>query len=327
MMDIRFLLSLLLFVFLVSCGPKSPESMLPEGLSDEARGNERTKQLNEKIVQGSFKEPVSSDYLIGPGDLLGIKVYEAEDLSAEARVNTMGIVTYPLLGEVELGSLTTQEAEAKLEKLIGAKYVKDPHVSIFIKEYRSKRVAVVGAVNSPGNYELLGQGNILDALALAGGLSAESGKTVYLTRRSEGKQYEIDLDQLLVKGDTELNLPVQMGDTVFVPEAGTYYVNGAVDRPGTFRLTEDITVSQAIEIAGGAGFGTSGIKLLRYQDGDRQVIPIDIKAIQNGEQKDIALQDQDVVYVGKNPIIAIFQSLSFGLRAFPFVVTGGMTGM
>ena len=197
-MDIRFLLPLLLFVFLVSCGPKSPESMLPEGLSDEARGNERTKQLNEKIVQGSFKEPVSSDYLIGPGDLLGIKVYEAEDLSPEARVNTMGIVTYPLLGEVELGSLTTQEAETKLEKLIGAKYVKDPHVSIFIKEYRSKRVAVVGAVNSPGNYELLGQGNILDALALAGGLSAESGKTVCLTRRSEGNQYEIDLDQLLV---------------------------------------------------------------------------------------------------------------------------------
>lgn len=320
----KLLLPFILLVFIISCGPKTPESMLPEGLSDKAEDNERTKLLNEKIVGGAFSEPVSDDYLIGPGDLLDIKVYEAEDLGAQVRVNTNGVVTYPLLGEVELGSLTTQEAETKLEELLGAKYIKDPHVRIFIKEYRSKLVVVVGAVRSPGNHELLSKGSILDALALAGGLTENAGKTVYLTRRSEGKQYEIDLDQLLVKGDTELNLPVQMGDTVFVPEAGTYYVNGAVQRPGTFRLKDDVTISQAIEISGGLGFGTSGIKLLRYQDGERQVIPVDIKAIQNGEQKDIALQDQDVIYIGKNPVVSIFQSLRFGLRAFPFMITGGL---
>jgi Periplasmic protein involved in polysaccharide export len=320
----RLSILVLLVAFIISCGNKSPESMLPEELSDASKNDEKTKLLNKKIAEGAFSQPVSDDYRIGPGDLIEVTVYEAQDLSDTVRVNSRGVVTCPLLGEVELGTLTTQEAEDELERLLGAKYMRDPHVSVFVKEYRSKLVAVIGAVRSPGNYELLGQGSLLDALALAGGLNENAAKTVYLTRQGEGKQFEIDLDQLLVNGDIQLNLPVRMGDTVFVPEAGTYYINGAVASPGTFRLKDDVTVTQAVEIAGGLSTGASGVKLLRYQNGEREVIPIDIGAIQEGEQKDIALQDQDVLYVGKNPLISLFQSLRFGLRAFPFIITGGL---
>lgn len=318
------LLPLLLVAFVIGCGSKTPESLIPEEAKNVSKDAERTRELNRKIAEEAFSQSVFSDYKIGPGDLLEVKVYEADDLSDLVRVNSAGKVTYPLLGEVDLGELTTQEAEERLQELLEAKYIKDPHVSIFIKEYKSKRVAVVGAVSAPGTYEVLNQGRILDVLAAAGGLSGEAGKAVYLTRRGEEGQLEIDLNELLAKGNIELNLPVQMGDTVFVPQAGTYYINGAVERPGTFRLKDEITITQALEIAGGLSSGASGAKLLRYQDGEREVVPLDVKAIQKGEQKDIALKDQDVLYVGKNPLIAIFQSLRFGLRAFPFIITGGI---
>ena len=318
---------LFLFALLVAtslgCGGKDPESFIPKDLPSTSQHDQERKLLNRRIVTETARS-VAEDYRIGPGDLLDIKVYEAQDLSAEVRVNSRGTATYPLLGEVELGTLTTRQAEEKLQGLIGAKYVKDPHVSVFIKEYRSKNVAVVGAVSKPGNYELLGRASLLDALAQAGGLSESAGKLVYLTRQGEDNQTEIDLDQLLVKGDMQLNLPVSMGDTIFVPEAGTYYVNGAVRRAGKFTLKEDVTVSQAIQIAGGleTGARASDVKLLRFKDGQRQIVPIDLKSIESGEQKDMALQDQDILFVDKNAIIAFFQTIRLGLNVFPFSISG-----
>jgi len=318
-------LFLLLVAIVSGCASKTPESMLPQDFSDASKKeNKEIKLLNNKILTESFTSSVNEDYKIGPGDLLDIKVYEAADLSGEVRVNSRGTVTYPLLGEVELGGLTARESEEKLQELIGAKYVKDPHISVFVKEYRSKQVAVVGAVNKPGNYELLGKGSVLDALAMAGGLKEEAGKLLYLTRQGQNGQIEIDLEQLLVRGDTQLNLPVSMGDMIFVPEAGTFYVNGAVKKPGSFRLKDEVTVSQAVQMAGGlqTGAKASDAKLLRFKDGQRQIMDVDLKAIERGEQKDIALQDQDVLYLSKNPIVAFFQTVRVGLRFFPFFVSG-----
>lgn len=320
----------LLFFALLSavfgaCGGKSPESVIPQNMSKN-RESKRAEELNRKIIEESTKSAINNDdYQIGPGDLLDAKVYEAQDLSTEVRVSSKGTVTYPLLGEVEVGGLTVHEAEKKLQGLLQAKYVKDPHVSIFIKEYKSKRVAVVGAVKNPGNYELLNRGHLLEAIALAGGLTDNASKTVYLTHQGTDKQMGIDLDELLVKGNTNLNLPVQMGDTVFVPEAGVYYVNGAIKKGGEYRLKNPVTASRAIEIAGGleTGARASHATLIRFkEDGERQIIPVDLNAIKKGEKEDIALQDQDVLFVSKNPIVAFFQSFNLGLFFPPFSISG-----
>jgi polysaccharide export outer membrane protein len=319
---IRYLLPLVLFsVILGACGGKSPESMIPQNISKNQE-SKRAQELNRRIIEESTKSATNNyDYQIGPGDLLDVKVYEAQDLSTEARVSTRGTVTYPLLGEVDLGGLTVQEAEKRLRGLLQAKYVKDPHVSIFIKEYRSKKVAVVGAVKNPGDYELLNRGHLLEAIALAGGLTDNAGQIVYLTHQGTDKQIKIDLNELLVKGNTSLNLPVQMGDTVFVPEAGVYYVNGAVKKGGQFFLKKPVTVSRAVQIAGGLTIGAraSHVTLIRFnENGDKQIIPVDLKAIEKGEREDIALQDQDVVFVSKNPIIAFFQTITPGIWFPPF---------
>jgi polysaccharide export outer membrane protein len=317
-------LFVLLIVLLAGCGSKQPESMLPKDYPRQPDEKKDTDLMNRKITTQALTKSVTDDYRIGPGDLLDVKVYEAEDLSGQVRVNSSGVVTYPLLGEVELGSLTVREAEERLQDRIGAKYVKDPHITVFVQEYRSKKVAVVGAVKNPGSFDLLGNGRVLDALAMAGGLDEDAGKLVYISRQGEEGQTEIDLNQLLIKGDAKLNLPVSMGDTLFVPEAGVYYVNGAVTRPGTFTLKEHVSVSQALEIAGGLATGAkaSDIKLLRFKDGQRQIVPIDYKAIERGDQEDLALQDQDVVFVDKNALVAFFQTLRLGLHVFPFSVSG-----
>jgi polysaccharide export outer membrane protein len=325
---IKYLLPLVLFsVILGACGGKSPESMIPPNISKNQE-SKRAQELNRRIIEESTKSATNNyDYQIGPGDLLDVKVYEAQDLSTEARVSTRGTVTYPLLGEVDLGGLTVQEAEKKLRGLLQAKYVKDPHVSIFIKEYRSKKVAVVGAVKNPGDYELLNRGHLLEAIALAGGLTDNAGQIVYLTHQGTDKQIKIDLNELLVKGNTSLNLPVQMGDTVFVPEAGVYYVNGAVKKGGQFLLKKPVTVSRAVQIAGGLTIGAraSHVTLIRFnEDGDKQIIPVDLKAIEKGEKEDIALQDQDVVFVSKNPIIAFFQTIRPGFFFPPFSISASV---
>jgi polysaccharide export outer membrane protein len=325
---IRYLLPLVLFsVILGACGGKSPESMIPQNISKNQE-SKRAQELNRRIIEESTKSATNNyDYQIGPGDLLDVKVYEAQDLSTEARVSTRGTVTYPLLGEVDLGGLTVQEAEKRLRGLLQAKYVKDPHVSIFIKEYRSKKVAVVGAVKNPGDYELLNRGHLLEAIALAGGLTDNAGQIVYLTHQGTDKQIKIDLNELLVKGNTSLNLPVQMGDTVFVPEAGVYYVNGAVKKGGQFFLKKPVTVSRAVQIAGGLTIGAraSHVTLIRFnENGDKQIIPVDLKAIEKGEREDIALQDQDVVFVSKNPIIAFFQTIRPGFFFPPFSISASV---
>jgi polysaccharide export outer membrane protein len=114
-----------------------------------------------------------------------------------------------------------------------------------------------------------------------------------------------------------------MGDTVFVPESGVFYVNGAVKKGGEYRLKGPVTASRAIEIAGGLATGArSHVTLIRFnEDGGRQIIPVNLKAIQKGEEKDIALQDQDVLFVSKNPIIAFFQTIRPGFFFPPFSIS------
>lgn len=313
----------LFFLVMVStilgaCGAKSPESMIPQNLSKNQE-SKTAAELNRKLIEDSTQSATNADYEIGPGDLLDAKVYEAADLSVEVRVSSKGTVTYPLLREVEIGGLTVQQAEKKLQTLLQAKYVKDPHVTIFIKEYRNKKVAVVGAVKNPGSYDLLNRGHLIDAIALAGGLTDKAGETVYLTHQGTDKQIKIDLDDLLIKGETQLNLPVQMGDTVFVPEAGVFYANGAFKKPGQYPLKGVVTASRATEIAGGLDIGSeaSSASLIRFKNGERQVIQVDLKALKKGEGEDIVLQDQDVLYVAKNPIVTFFQSFTLGFCA-PF---------
>ena len=110
-----------------------------------------------------------ADYRIGPNDLLDIEVYGVTDLKRPVRVNSTGMVSLPLIGSMALAGMTAQQAEAAIAARYGEKYLQDPQISVFIKEFTTQRVTIEGAVAKPGIYPLTGQITLLRAMALAGG--------------------------------------------------------------------------------------------------------------------------------------------------------------
>ena len=114
------------------------------------------------------------DYRIGPDDLIEIQVFGVDQLSRTVRVNSRGQVSLPLVGLLQVGGLTGQEAETLLAQKLAENYLQNPQVSLFIREYTSQRVTVEGAVNKPGVYPLRGPTTLLTTLALAGGQASLS---------------------------------------------------------------------------------------------------------------------------------------------------------
>ena len=130
-------------------------------------------------------------YRIGPGDLLELKVFEVKELDQTVRVSEDGSITLPLLGRVIVEGLTQEGVVQKLTELLQAKYVKNPQVTIFIKEYKNQQVAVIGAVEKAGSYELVGRKNLLQIISMAGGLQRDGRERDLHPARGAGR---CDLD-------------------------------------------------------------------------------------------------------------------------------------
>ena len=121
------------------------------------------------MVQGPGLAGLGVDYRISPNDLLEVEVYGVPDLKRTVRVNSSGLVSLPLVGQVSLGGLTAEQAEARLAQVYGDKYLQNPQVSIFIREFTTQRITMEGAVRSPGVYPFTGQITLMRAIAQAGG--------------------------------------------------------------------------------------------------------------------------------------------------------------
>jgi protein involved in polysaccharide export with SLBB domain len=121
-------------------------------------------------------------YRVGPGDLLELKVFQVDELNQVVRVSEDGSITLPLLGRVLVEGLTQEGVVQKLTGLLQAKYVKNPQVTIFIKEYKNQQVAVIGAVEKAGNYELVGRKNLLQIISMAGGFSENASDEIFILR-------------------------------------------------------------------------------------------------------------------------------------------------
>jgi polysaccharide export outer membrane protein len=123
-----------------------------------------------------------ADYLLGAGDLITVTVFESAALNAEVRVSSRGFVSLPLLDNVEVAGLTAAEAEEKIERLYAARYLHDPHVTVYIKEHVSKQITLVGSLVKPGTYDYVSRRRLLDVIAIAQGLGAKAGSTAYVSR-------------------------------------------------------------------------------------------------------------------------------------------------
>lgn len=252
-------------------------------------------------------EKIVNEYVIGPRDLLEIKVFESPELDQTVRVSEDGSITIPLIGKVMVGGLTKDAVEEKIAGLLDERFVKNAKVSIFIKEHQSNSVSVIGAVNNPGMYELIGRRTLLQMITQAGGFADNAGDSLFVLREGANggeRSISIDLEELIEHGDQNLNIPLQANDVINVPvdKVIQIFVFGCVRSPGaqSFKLSDKVTLLQAIAKAGGLAEGAKKKAVLikrRNKDGKEINITVNLKDIIKGNKPDIDLQKGDVVYV------------------------------
>jgi len=229
----------------------------------------------QKALRSEAPLQSGQDYRVGREDLLEISVFEAQEFNTIARVSASGEISIPMLGTVHAGGLTPRELESVLAELLRRTYMKDPHVSVFVKEMQSHAVSVFGAVRKPGLIQIRAAKTLIEVLSQAEGLADDAGDTVLVThqdevagflpvnstsqplrqeadpvnrssgvsptkdapdRKSGAATEEINLKELLESSDPFLNVLVYPGDSVTVPHAGIVYVVGEVRKPGGFQL-------------------------------------------------------------------------------------------
>lgn len=277
-------------------------------------------------------QPANADtrYRIGPGDVLDVRVARAPELSRDAvRVDQGGMIRMPML-DVDIPAACYTEAElaqniAKLYK----KYKNDPHVDVFVKEFQSQPVAVIGAVHASAQFKLQRQVRLLELISLAGGPTESAGQTIQIVHAGGGPFCEQsgptttdsnDASSIVayklvdtLKGVPEANPLVRPGDIVSIPLADQVFVLGNVLKPSAIPLKEPLTVSRAIAIAGGTAPSTKKdkVRILRQIPGttQKQEIFVDLKAIEKNKAEDVALIANDVVDVPISGTKSILRSL------------------
>jgi polysaccharide export outer membrane protein len=163
-----------------------------------------------------------SEYRVGPQDLIEISVFQVPDLSRTVRVNSAGQISLPLIGTVQAGGLTIQELEASIGKLLEAKYLQNPQVTAFVKEYTSQRVTVEGAVKKPGIYPLSGRTSLLQAIAMAEGLDQLANlQGVVVFRQVGGKRMAAVFDLEAVRNGHAEDPLIYGDDVVVVEQSGS----------------------------------------------------------------------------------------------------------
>jgi polysaccharide biosynthesis/export protein len=277
-------------------------------------------------------------YRIGPGDVLDIRIYNRPQLSREAvRVEGNGMIRMPLIeNEIQANCLTEGELAKEISTRY-ARYYKNLQVDVFIKEYHSKQVAVIGAVNEQSRFQLQRRVRLLELLTYAKGPSTKAGQTiniVHSTAASPCKQTDetdtsaafttYKLSDVLL-GDPKSNPYLEAGDIVTLPEADQVYVVGNVFMPLTISLKEPITLTRAIAMAGGLKQDTrkDKIRVLRQEPGTttRKEITVDLSAIEKKRSEDLALAPNDIIDVptsaGKSFLRSLIQGVVPGVSQLP----------
>ena len=269
-------------------GPEDKPIQLPSQVESATEVNQRLQQAYEKLG-GAAALRKASEARIGPEDLLNISVFEAPEMNCTVRVTASGDLSIPLLGAIHAAGLTPAELESALQETLRRNYMKDPHVGVFVQELQSHPVSVVGAVKTPGVFQMRGSKTLIEVLAMAQGLTDDAGDTILVMHEATGEAKstdagkqdsnpseaaplfpsadapppaddekkneieEVNLKKLLESDDSSWNVAVRPGDIVKVPRAGIVYVVGEVQKPGGFVLqnNERISVLQALALAQG----------------------------------------------------------------------------
>jgi polysaccharide biosynthesis/export protein len=258
------------------------------------------------LVCGDVATAVDEEYRIGTEDVLHVIVWDNKDLEQTVTVRPDGKISFPLAGEIQAQDLTVPQLTAELTQRLSAA-VKNPNVSVMVKEIRSFRVHFVGRVVKPGVYPIKAGTPLLQALTLAGGTSENADLAAAYLIRAE-KRVPIDLRKLIQEGDLSKNIPLEREDTIVVPEIALgsnlqemqdrrIYVLGKVAKPGVYTLKQDVPILHALFLAGGSADGADLASAFVIRG--KEKIPVDLwKLIQKGDvSQNVMIKHEDTVVI------------------------------
>jgi polysaccharide biosynthesis/export protein len=336
--------ALLIAVWGCAIGPR-PQATLEQMASQvesQAKQNNLQKQLLSQMSRAALT--AYRDYQIGPEDLLEVSFFGLDELRREVRVNGRGEITLPLVGQVQVAGMSPQQVEDKLMQLYKeGEYINNPQISVLVKEYRHQQVMVSGAVDEPGSYEVVGPRTLLEMLGKAGGLNDKAGDVVQVVRHQSAadrtkrertttggsltpetpEAIVIDLRRLLVQGELDLNIPIQSGDVIHVPFARNAFVLGAVNSPGGVPIKDNLTVTQALAVAGGLNplLASNLVTIVRFDEhGEQTSFSMNMTDTLAGKKQDPLVKENDIVFAHESGLRRILfnikQLMPFSLRPF-----------
>jgi polysaccharide biosynthesis/export protein len=278
------------------------------------------------------KESNGSEYPIGPGDVIEVNVAGVEEIkNLTERITGDGTLVLPFVGMLQVNGMTDRTLRAEIRRRLETNYVRNPQVSLFVKEFRSRQVAVIGAVQKPGLYNLTSSADtILNMLSQAGGTTASAAERILFIPAEPAEpdkakeviaampvQMLSQNPSPLILKNTEplvialngvnrtgqemyLNMPARPGDIVMIPGAGEALVQGWVAKPGSYKITAGLTLLGVVAAAGGTTFPAdeAAVELIRTNAaGHKSKMIADLDAIKSGASPDLPLREGDVVDV------------------------------
>jgi polysaccharide export outer membrane protein len=297
------------FFVLPLAGQSNPTGVPSQAPGDVRPASQEIKESNETLARLAQIKSVQkaaamrSDYVIGPMDSLDITVFGVPELAKTVQVSNEGQITLPLLGQIQAVGLTAREVELVIAEMLRQKYIKNPQVSVVVKEYKNQPpLLVFGAVRTPGPLQMFSPRSLIEVLAQVGGFTEDVGRWITVRRSSFGQGNpnlmrqgavqpgkngdpgdpptkaadneasqpqvtKIDVRDLLSYTDPNANMLLYPGDVVDVSKAGIVYVVGDVNRPGGFVLKEltSISILRALALAEGLKKTAKGGKSKIYR--------------------------------------------------------------
>jgi polysaccharide export outer membrane protein len=262
---------------------------------------------------------LAGTYILGPGDEVVVKALDVEEIKeTPTRIDMRGEIRLPLIGTVHAAGLTAEDLESVLKTRL-KKYLMNPDVIVSVGTFRSQPVMVLGAVTSPGVHQLEGRKTLFEVISEVGGVRADGGHTIKITRRKEwgpiplpgaaqdptGQFYvaEVTVKSVMEAKNPTDNIEVKPRDIITVPKAQIVYVVGAVKKAGGYALgdAQSITVVQALALAEGLDklAAPQNARVMRVMPGSsaRTEIPVDVKKIFAGKGTDVELGADDILFI------------------------------
>ena len=254
-------------------------------------------------------QAIASEAPIGARDVIEIRVFQDPSLNTRATVAEDGAISLPPVGKIAVAGLTLPQVEQKIKTLLEQRILQKADVTVELIEAGSKPISVIGAVTRPGRIGVTGNITLMQALTTAGGLAPNYGKTIYVLRTASNgmtEQIAIDVDELMLNGNSDFNLPLRPNDVINVPFEAmiSIYVLGEAMKPGVvqFRASQHPTLLQALSMAGGPTDRASNTLLLKRMgsDGKMTTKEHNFRRIVRGRDNDVTLMDGDTIYINES---------------------------